>query len=108
LIFLEITEGRTSSIQKAFVELCREHGFEPIVARRRAPSFNTSLAMAAAGEGIGFIYQGQTGRAPPNLVFRALASDWATIPVQMAWRRGSADPDVAALVRLAETISASG
>ena len=101
MILFEMAGGRVPALQAAFVEICRREGFEPRVAKRSYSCSTHILTIVAGGEGIGLIAESHSRRAPPGVVFRDIEHPWAAVPIQLACRVGSADPYVAALIRIA-------
>lgn len=82
-------------------------GFDPRVVHRIS-SFETSLALVSAGAGHSLAHSLAAARKPSNVVFRVPVDFDLPLPVMLAWRDASGNPDIGRLRGMFERHEAVG
>ena len=93
--------GSGATLSNRLHMLGMEGRFVPRVART-APDSATELLLVNAGEGIALTLSGVRDNVPARgVVFRPLSADLDAVAVRLAWRAGSTEPAVAAVIDVA-------
>jgi DNA-binding transcriptional LysR family regulator len=97
--------ARDSAVNEAVLRSCRQGGFVPHT-EHAAPGTAVLLALVAAGLGVAVVPQSVRALPLHGLVFRDLL-DAGTIDLALAWRAGTDNPVVAAVVGVLDAVFAA-
>lgn len=97
-------EDEGPNIYHTFMAGCRQAGFTPNVVAH-ATKFPKVTALAAIGQGLGFVSKSLVGDMPTGLVMRPFAEPGFAVTIGLAWNQLKIRPLVLELIAIAKALT---